>query len=171
MNGIISGNVVGGSAPLKTVLLVDENGNEVATGVVVGQETIFTATDSDVRKGLVYAGDSGVSVGIKDIPAYRTEKGACMISNGDEFAIIDMEKHNQYDYTELQCIIAPFNTTPEDSVASEKIVLNDGVYLTNSTDLLAYVTKDANEKSIKLNIQNDSGQDYIVHYFTYRKED
>lgn len=58
----IVGNMVGGSTPLKTVTIVDENNNEYI-GVIVDQEVIFTATDSDVLKGKVYASDHGVSVG------------------------------------------------------------------------------------------------------------
>jgi hypothetical protein len=60
---MISGNMVGTySAIGKTFILVDENGNEI-TGVVVDKETVFTATDNDVREGKVYASDDGVSVG------------------------------------------------------------------------------------------------------------
>jgi hypothetical protein len=59
---MIIGNMVGGTAPIKTIKLVDEENNEII-GVVVGQEVIFTATDSDVLEGKVYAGDHGVSTG------------------------------------------------------------------------------------------------------------
>lgn len=64
---MINGNVIGYcAAPLKTVILTDENGNEL-TGVVTDSEVIFTATDNDVLKGKVYAGDNGVSTGILEI--------------------------------------------------------------------------------------------------------
>lgn len=66
MSGIIAGNMVGGVAPLKTVILEDADGNQV-TGVIVGSEVVFTATDEDVRKGKVYASDHGVSVGTLEI--------------------------------------------------------------------------------------------------------
>jgi hypothetical protein len=66
MSGIISGNVVGGVAPLRTVILEDAEGNQV-TGVVVGSEIIFTARDEDVKKGKVYASDHGVSVGTLEV--------------------------------------------------------------------------------------------------------
>lgn len=59
---MIIGNMVGGTAPIKTIKLVDEENNEII-GVVVDQEVIFTATDSDVLEGKVYAGDHGVSTG------------------------------------------------------------------------------------------------------------
>jgi hypothetical protein len=60
---MISGNLVGSYSSLgKTVIFVDENGNEIM-GVVVGQETVLTANDNDVREGKVYASNEGVSVG------------------------------------------------------------------------------------------------------------
>ena len=64
---MISGNMVGAYSSLgKTFILQDEDGNEI-TGVVVGSEVIFTATDSDVRAGKVYASNDGVSVGTLDV--------------------------------------------------------------------------------------------------------
>lgn len=59
----IVGNMVGMYNPLgKTFILTDENSNEYV-GVVVDSEVIFTATDSDVLEGKVYASDHGVSTG------------------------------------------------------------------------------------------------------------
>lgn len=62
----ICGNVIGGTAPIKTLKIVDEDNNEYV-GVVVGSEIIFTAVDSDVRVGKVYASDHGVSVGTLEV--------------------------------------------------------------------------------------------------------
>ena len=62
----ICGNVIGGAAPLRTIKIVDEDNNEYI-GVIVGGETIFTAVDSDVRAGKVYASDHGVSVGTLEV--------------------------------------------------------------------------------------------------------
>lgn len=59
---MIIGNMVGGTSPIKTLKIIDEDNNEII-GVIVDNEVIFTATDSDVLKGKVYAGDNGVSVG------------------------------------------------------------------------------------------------------------
>jgi hypothetical protein len=59
---MIIGNMVGGTAPIKTVKIVDEDNNEIV-GVVVDSEVVFTARDEDVLKGKVYASDDGVSVG------------------------------------------------------------------------------------------------------------
>ena len=64
---MISGNMVGSYSQIgKTFTLVDENGNEI-TGVIVDQETVFTATDNDVIKGKIYASNDGVSVGTLEI--------------------------------------------------------------------------------------------------------
>ena len=64
---MISGNMVGSYSSLgKTFILQDENGNEIV-GVVVDSEIVFTATDSDVRAGKVYASNDGVSIGTLDV--------------------------------------------------------------------------------------------------------
>ena len=64
---IIVGNMVGCYSMLgKTIIIEDENGEELVA-VVVDQETIFTATDEDVKKGKVYASENGVSVGTLEI--------------------------------------------------------------------------------------------------------
>jgi hypothetical protein len=165
---MINGNMIGGSAPLKTVILTDENGNEV-TGVVTDSEVIFTATDNDVREGMVYASDSGVSTGTKDIPAYRTTQGFQAIPVGSSFSI-PLSKYNKYDYTKLQCVIAPFNTTMSNSVATDKVSINDCVYVAGTVDKIADVTKNHNTKSIDLNITNTSEKSYIIRYFTYKEE-
>ena len=59
----IIGNVVGCYSPIgKTFIIEDEDGNEI-TGIVVSQETIFTATAADIVKGKVAGTDDGVVVG------------------------------------------------------------------------------------------------------------
>lgn len=64
---IIVGNMVGCYSMLgKTIIIEDENGEELVA-VVVDQETIFTATDEDVKQGKVYASENGVSVGTLEI--------------------------------------------------------------------------------------------------------
>ena len=64
---MINGNMVGSYSQIgKTFILVDASGKEL-TGVVVEQETVFTATDNDVRSGKVYASNDGVSVGTLEV--------------------------------------------------------------------------------------------------------
>ena len=62
----ICGNVIGGSAPMRTIKIVDADNNEYI-GVVVGSEVIFTAVDSDVKAGKVYASNHGLSVGTLEV--------------------------------------------------------------------------------------------------------
>lgn len=165
----IVGNMAGCYSPIgKTFVITDDNGNEM-TGVVTAQEQVFTATDNDVREGLIYASDDGVSTGTKDIPSYRTTQGVYLVFSGDEF-LIPLSDYSQYDYTELQCIIAPFDTDIDNSVASDKIVLNNTVYPTNSNVAISSVSKDSSGQTIKLNITNDTDNMYVVHYLTYREE-
>lgn len=164
------GNPVGGFCYPKTYILTDENGTEMATGVVVGEKTVFTATDNDVRQGLVYAGDEGVSTGTKDIPIYRPAQGLVIINPNENFSIL-LDKYEQYNYTKLQCIISKFNTTLENSVAVDRVVIDDSVFATGSTTVLASVTKNQITKSIDLNITNNTSNKYVLRYFTYRKED
>lgn len=167
---MISGNMVGSYSQMgKTFIIQDENGNEI-TAVVTDQEQIFTATDNDVREGMTYASDSGISTGSKDIPAYRTTAGYVTVFPDEDFAIYSLARNSKYDYTELQCIITLFNTTVSDSVAAEKIVVENAVYNVGDTIKLADVVKDTNGKLINLNITNNSENTYLIRYFTYKEE-
>jgi hypothetical protein len=59
----IVGNMVGCYSPIgKTFIIEDENGNEI-TGIVVDQETVFTATAADIVKGKVAGTNDGVVIG------------------------------------------------------------------------------------------------------------
>ena len=165
----IYGNPVGGALNAKTFMLEVNGGETEIAATVVGEETVFDATPNDVRTGKKFATSSGVEVGTKDIPAYRTAQGAVIIKPNENFSIV-LEGYSQYDYTKLQCLISKFNTSVDDSVAVDKVVIGDNVYAVNSTIPLASVTKDAATKSIKLNIKNESSVDYVLRYFTYREE-
>ena len=165
----IYGNPVGGALNAKTFMLQVNGGKTEIAATVVGEETVFDATPNDVRTGKTFATSSGVEVGTKDIPAYRTAQGAVIIKPNENFSIV-LEGYSQYDYTKLQCLISKFNTSVDDSVAVDKVVIGDNVYAVNSTIPLAAVTKDAATKSIKLNIKNESSVDYVLRYFTYREE-
>lgn len=167
---MISGNMVGSYSQIgKTFIIQDEDGNEI-TGVVVDQETVFTAGDNDVREGMVYASDSGVSTGTKDIPAYRTTAGSELIAPGSNFSIL-ISEYNGYDYTTFQCIISAVNFDDLDnSVNTHIFAFNNGVFGVNSIDKMAEVTKNAETQTIDLNIVNDSDNYYYIHYFTYREE-
>lgn len=167
MSGLY-GNPIMASSALNTVLLEDENGNEIATGVVVGEKTIFTATQSDVKVGKIFASDEGVQEGT-DTKIYRTEIGSCAISPNESFSI-PFKQYDQYNYTKFSAMISGFNTTVSDSTSVVKVVINDAVYAVNSTVKLADVTKNTLTKSIDLNIINDTNSTYVIHYSTYKEE-
>ena len=162
------GNPVGGFCYPKTYILTDENGNEMATGVIVGEKTVFDATPEDVRVDKVFASDEGVLTGI-DTKTYRTTFGRKSILNGESFSI-ELDDYDRYNYTKFTAMIAPFNTTESDSVAANKVSINDAVYTVNSTTKLSDVTKNTSTKSIDLNIVNNTGSTCVIHYSTYKEE-
>ena len=163
------GNATGGFSFPKTYIITDSDGNEF-TGVYVESETIFTATDNDVREGFVYAGDAGVSTGTKDIPAYHTYEGYRIITSGSRFNILNLDsKVDSYDYTKMQTIICPLNTSISDSVAAEKVSIGDNVYNVQSVNVISTITKNHADKVIDFGITNESDTLYIVRYFKYKE--
>ena len=166
---MIYGNPVGGALNAKTYQLECNGGTAEIMAVVVDEETIFDADVSDVRAGKVFATNNGVKVGTKNIPAYNTCAGYRIIAPNEEFKIV-LSASDLYDYTNLQCIICPFNTSISDSVAADRVVIDGNLYEVNSSTVLSEVTKDATEKAIKLGITNDSSSSYIIRLFTYKEE-
>lgn len=165
---MINGNAVGGIVGYgKTFVLTDENGNEI-TGIVVGEETVFTAQPSDIKIGKTAATESGVVEGT-DTKTYRTNTGRRAILPGESF-LIPLIDYDAYNYTKFQCIITVFNTTLDDSVSAEKISLGDSVYAVNTTSALSDVIKNSANKSIELNITNNTENVYVINYFTYKEE-
>lgn len=166
----IYGNPVGGALNAKTYELQYNGGTTPIMAVVVDEEKVFDATANDVRTGKKFATNSGVVVGTKDIPAYRTEQGVVYILPSKKFSIL-LDEYQQYDYTKLQCMISKFNTTLNDSVAVDRVVIEDSIYSVNSTISLGSVVKNSGTKSIDLNLTNNTNDTYVLRYFTYRKED
>ena len=162
---MIYGNMVGAAGRAQTFILQDPDGNEVPA-VLVDQETVFDATENDIRAGKLAATERGVTVGAKDIPAYHTTEGIQYIPAGDAFSL----SINQYEYTKLQIIICPYNTSMADSVAAEKVCINDGVYAAGSTEVLAEVTTNPATKTIALGITNEGDTPCVMRYFTYKEE-
>lgn len=166
----IYGNTVGATGGLpKSFLLETEDGVQLV-GVAVGEETVMTATANDIRKGKIAATEYGITEGKKDIPGYRTVVGSRTIKPEQTFSI-PLSAYDHYDYTKLQCMIVLKNTKASDSVATEKIVLNDAVYPVESIDKISNVTKDFENKSVELNFINDTEQTYYIRYYTYRMEE
>lgn len=165
---MISGNMVGSYSQMgKTFILMDEDGNEI-TGVVVDQETVFTAGDNDVREGLVYAGDDGVSTGKKNIPSYNTAQGSRFVPSGSTFSI-PLAELDMYDYTQLQALICRFNTSMSNSVCTEKVSISGSVYNVASTEVLSEVVKNSDTKTISFEIINNEDVPFVIKYFTYKE--
>lgn len=164
----ISGSLVGSYSPLgKTFILVDESGNEV-TGVCVDNPVVFTANASeDIREGKVAATDAGVVTGSVTIPNYETSRGDSIIIPGAEFKISILT--NECQYTFLQCIITKFNTSVDNSTQSEYVVISDSVYRTNSVDKVCDVSINQDNKTVDLNMTNNTEDIYIIKYVTYKE--
>lgn len=133
-----------------------------------GEEKVeLTATANDIRQNTSAITSEGYTEGQKDIPAYYTTRGFAAILPNSEFKISSLK--DKYDYTELFCLIAPWNTSIEDSVAVDKSVLYDAVYPAGSTEKLADVVKDAVNKAINLGITNGDTP-YVIQFMTYKEE-
>lgn len=170
MSKCIYGNTVGVSSLPKSYLLETEDGAQLV-GVLVGEETIFTADAStDIREGKVAATEAGVVTGTKRIPAYETTQSFRVILPGRNYSI-PLSLYDRYDYTKLQCVIAKYDSDPAKRMAADKIVINDNVYAVNSSEVLSNVTKNFDTKSIDLNITNDTDHSYLIYYFTCKEED
>ena len=163
----ILGNATGGFGFPKTYILTDSAGNEF-TGVYVESETIFTATDNDVREGLVYASDNGVSTGTKVIPIYHAREGSKIITPGNELEV-PLEPNDIYDYTYLQCIICQWDTSLPLSLIDIYKVIDSNVYQTGSNVALQSVTKVEQTKSINLGISNTGDVPVVIRYCVYKE--
>lgn len=148
-----------------TIFLVDESGNECAA-VLTDKEVDLTATPNDIREGCTAVTENGFEIGEKEIPSYNTREGTRLIIDGSDF-ILPTTTH--YDYTKLQAIICPFNTSSIDSVSAEKVVIGDNVYNVLTADSISQVNKDSTNLRIDLGITNDSGKDYLLRYFMYKE--
>lgn len=164
----IYGNMVGGAGLAQSYILEDSEGKQL-TAVMVDKDTMFDATENDIREGKVAATEKGVVTGQKVIPAYHTTQGFVEIPSGSRFEITSLIDLNAYDYTKLQVVICEFNTSLSDSVSTNKVVINDNVYQVQSTDSISTVIKNSDEKSIDLGITNETGKLQIIRYFTYKE--
>lgn len=164
----IYGNATGGFGMPKTFVLTDKNGNEF-TGVVVGERAVFTANAAqDIRQGKVAATDAGVVTGSAIIPNYETYAGQKVVKSGCSYKL-DLSDNAIYDYTELQCIICPFDSSMDESVSAERVVIGDNVYGVNSTAVITTITKNKTEKTIDFDLTNTTDIPYIIRFFTYKE--
>lgn len=159
-----SGGGSGGSSIDSTFIIEDADGNELV-GIVVDEEVIFTATENDIRKGTVAATQIGVTEGTKEIPGYHTSEGYKVVTNGSKFVLSIPD----YNYTKLQAIFCKFNTTMNDSMAADRVVINDNVYPVQSTEFESKVVIDTVNTRIDFGVTNNSGKPYILRYFSYKE--
>jgi len=153
--------------PGNTVVLVDEDGNEVVA-VLVDEEVDFTATPDDIREGMVAATDDGVTVGEKFIPSYHTTEGTKVVMPGKNFSI-PLPDYGLYDYTELQSSICPFKSSVKKSVSCEKVVIEDKVYEVLTTESLSDVQRNSDSKAIELGLTNETSSPYLMRYITFKE--
>ena len=155
---------VGGEVA-NTYILVDENGVEVPA-VLVDDKVTLTATTNDIRIGTTAVTEQGVVTGEKVIPVYHTLEGYTVITAGSPVCILAIKN---CEYTKLQALICAYNSSITNSVATEKVCVNDHVYPVNSTNPLSSVTVDVDTRTIDLGITNDSGKLQILRYFMYKE--
>ena len=147
-------------------LIVDEAGNELY-GTFVNQQILTDATADDIRLGKTAVTESGLITGEKEIPSYHTTEGIQVIMAGND---CNIKLPNKYDYTKMQAIICAYNTSLSDSVAAEKVCINDNVYAVGSTTVLSTVSIDSNNQTINLGIKNEGNSLLIIRYFSYKEE-
>lgn len=161
---MIYGNSVGGIGIERTYILVDDDGNEYPA-TLVDTETVFDATENDIRLGKVAATQAGVTEGTKVIPPYYTVEGYRVVPNGATFSI----PTNRCDYTKLQAIFCPFNTTLLDSVAAEKVAIENRVYSVRSVEPEYDILKDTENVRIDFGFSNDTGGIYLIRFILYKE--
>lgn len=150
-----------------TFILVDTDGNEYPA-VYVDSDTVCTATANDIRKGSVAITPEGVIEGTKEIPNYRAEEGITFV---DPKSTLDIAVFSDMcEYTVLQAIICAYNTTVDDSVSAEKVVIDDAVYNVNSTTVLTKVSIDPEAQTIKLGITNNDEKVLIIRYMIIKED-
>lgn len=147
-------------------VIVTEDGKKYAQ--LNSQEIVeLTATANDIRLGTTAVTEDGVITGEKDIPSYHTKQSARFVRANSPFVLPFFDQ--QYDYTELQAMTAPFNESTSKSVAVDRVVIENSVYLPGTTEPISTVTKDDANKSINFGIMNGDTPS-VIRYFTYREE-
>lgn len=160
------GNATGGFGMPKILEIVDNNGNTII-GTVTDSEVVLDATRADVKIGKKFASNDGIEEGT-DTRTYRVEAGAQLISTNSEFKII-LEDYNMYDYSQLQAMIMPYDTSMDKSTAVNKTVINNNVYNVESNTIISSIVKDSVNKAVDLGIINGSTT-HVIRYFLFKEE-
>lgn len=164
---IIPNNGNSDSDSSDTYILVDENGTEIPA-VLVENVTRFNATANDIRIGTVAVTDSGVTEGTKEIPAYHTEQGVQIVKPGQSLDIYMLSDRCQY--TKLQAVVCVYASGYADSVSAEMVVLDDKLYAVASNEVLADVSVDTFNQTIKLGLSNSGSNSLLIRYMTIKEE-
>lgn len=160
----IMGNFVGSYSQMgKTFVIEDENGNEL-TGVITKQEVIFDATDNDVREGMTYASDSGISTGTKFIPPYYVRYGYKTVFAGKNATIVAPE----YDYESLLITIATYNTSWSQSTVLTYVSVDNAVYSMEDNSKVSDIVIDHDNATINLGITVNEKS--ILRYFVVMED-
>lgn len=152
----------------QTIVIEDENGNKLVA-VLVDEEVNFTATPNDIREGKVAVTDEGITVGEKFIPSYHTVQGYRIILAGKPLVVTGLKTYDLYDYTKLQAMICPYNTSIAKSVGAEMVSIDDNVYEVRSTDSLSILSKNHDDKTVDFGLTNELGTPCIIKYITYKE--
>lgn len=164
----IYGNPVGGALNAKTFMLQVNGGETEIAATVVGEETVFDATENDVRKGKTFASSNGVKIGQKNIPAYETRMGYFIVEP-NESCSIPLSDEDRYDYTKFQCIVVVHSSDYSSNVTTKYISMNDGLFSVETSSKVSNITKNSKTKSIDLNMTNNSSDVYEIIYITYKE--
>ena len=150
-----------------TFILVDKDGNEYPA-TFLESAPVFTATANDIRKGVTAITAEGLTVGTKEIPNYRAVEGFTAVRSGNSMKIPLFS--DMCEYTTFQAIVCGYNTSLNDSVSAEKVVINDNVYDVGSVVSLAVVAVDTESQTIKLGITNNSEKNNIIRYMIIKED-
>ena len=151
----------------KTVYMIVTEDDEEFAQLITQEEVELTATANDIRLGTTAVTEKGVTEGEKFIPSYHTEQGVRVIRPNKPFVL--PFDNDLYDYTKLQAMTAPFNKSISNSVAVDRVVIEDAVYLPGTTEPISTVAKDDENKAINFGVINGDTPS-VIHYFTYREE-
>lgn len=166
---MIIGNVIGGVVKTpQTIMLRDNNGN-VFTAVATDELLNITATADDLRKDSIAITKEGLTVGTKVIPAYHTNQGVQIITPGSRAVITRLDYLDVYDFTKLQALVCNFNSSLADSVYTTSIGIDKKVYNVLSTEQMAEVVINHNNKTIDFGFSNDTDKPIILRFFTYKE--
>lgn len=149
----------------QTYILVDDAGNEIPA-VLTEEEVPITATANDIRLGTTAITSTGITAGEKDIPSYVTSEGYKMITPGSTFEISLAKELHQY--TKLQAIFCPYNSSIANSVEAEKIAIDNSVYPAQSTMRESTINV-VDPNIIDFGITNTSNVPWLIRYFTYKE--